>query len=266
MWALGLAAALAPNEAILSFSTRLFNSGLEALEGMGASRAWSFALVGIHAYLERFSGDTNVRRVRGVLGSRLQERFARNASSDWPWCEDAVTYDNAKIAHAMILCGQWIPDGRMRDQGLRSLGWLVDLQADTPGQVSLIGNDGWLVRGGARARFDQQPVEAMAMVEACAEAYRCTGDIAWVQRARRFLDWFLGGNDTRSMIYDYQTGGCRDGLHADGPNLNQGAESTLAWLISLLTVRRLEQAVVLADAAETAATAPAAPPAAGSPS
>ncbi|MCY2926800.1 MAG: glycosyltransferase family 4 protein, partial [Planctomycetota bacterium] len=87
MWALGLAAAMAPNKAIGSFSTRLFNRGLEALEAMGSPRAWSFALIGIHAYLERFSGDTNARRVRGVLGARLHERFSRNASSDWPWCE-----------------------------------------------------------------------------------------------------------------------------------------------------------------------------------
>jgi len=257
IWALGLTAALAPSDAILSFATRLFNSGLEALERTGAPRAWAFGLVGLHAYLERFSGDTNARRVRGVLGERLHDRFASQATDSWPWCEETVTYDNAKIAHAMILCGQWIPDPKMLAQGLRSLNWLTDLQTTSDGHVSLIGNKGWLSRDGFRARFDQQPVEAMALVEACDEAYRCTQDIVWVQRARRFLNWFIGGNDTRSMIYDYQTGGCRDGVHADGPNLNQGAESTLSWLISLLTVMKLERAVALVEAAEV-------PPAAAS--
>src|SRR5204863_8743625 len=86
------------------------------------------------------------------------------------------------------------------------------------------------------ARFDQQPVEAMAMVEACAEAYRVTKQEIWFDRARTFLDWFTGNNDTGASLYDHQTGGCRDGLRADGPNLNQGAESTLAWLIALLTM------------------------------
>ena len=123
----------------------------------------------------------------------------------------------------------------------------MKLQILDSGRVSLIGNRGWLARDGKRARFDQQPVEAMAMAEACAEAYRVTKQEVWFDRARTFLDWFTGNNDTGSSLYDYQTGGCRDGLHADGPNLNQGAESTLAWLIALLTMmdvhrsRALEQ-------------------------
>ncbi|MDD4892154.1 MAG: glycosyltransferase family 4 protein, partial [Phycisphaerae bacterium] len=163
IWALGLTAALAPSDAVLSFATRLFNSGLEALERTGAPRAWAFGLVGLHAYLERFSGDTNARRVRAVLGGRLQERFTSEATDAWPWCEETVTYDNAKIAHAMILCGQWIPDPKMLAQGLATLNWLTDLQTTPDGHVSLIGNNGWLSRNGFRARFDQQPVEAMAL-------------------------------------------------------------------------------------------------------
>jgi hypothetical protein len=255
IWALGLAAVMAPNEATLSFATRLLNASLETMEGLSSPRALAFALVGLHAYLERFSGDTNARRVRALLGGRLYERFVAHATDDWPWCEDAITYDNAKLPNALILCGQWIPDPRMLQQGLRSLNWLVQLQTTAGGSVSLIGNKGWLSRNGVRARFDQQPVEAMATVSACADAYCATKDLIWPHHARRFLDWFTGSNDTRSMIYDYQTGGCRDGLYPDGANLNQGAESTLSWLISLLTAMKLEQAVALADAAETPAPA-----------
>ena len=253
IWALGLAAVMAPNDATLSFATRLLNASLETMEGLSSPRALAFALVGLHAYLERFSGDTNARRVRALLGGRLYERFVAHATGDWPWCEDAVTYDNAKLPNALILCGQWIPDPRMLQQGLRSLNWLIQLQTTAGESVSLIGNKGWLSRNGVRARFDQQPVEAMATVSACADAYCATKDPIWPHHARRFLDWFTGSNDTRSMIYDYQTGGCRDGLYPDGANLNQGAESTLSWLISLLTAMKLEQAVALADAAETPA-------------
>lgn len=249
LWALGMAAALAPNEAILSFSTRLFHAALSSAPGLTAARAWAFSLVGIHAYLQRFGGDTFARRIRAQLAERLHDQFKRNAAADWPWCEDIVTYDNAKLPHALILAGQWVPHQEMLEQGLRSLSWLVELQLAPSGVVSVIGNDGWYRRGGPRARFDQQPIEAMALVEACAEAYSCTQDEMWRDRAQRFLEWFIGANDTQSVLYDYHTGGCRDGLHSDGPNLNEGAESTLAWLISLMTVMHLERRDVVTEPA-----------------
>jgi hypothetical protein len=241
IWALGLATALAPNDAMLSFAARLFQEAMEEVRNLAAPRSWAFSLVGMHAYLARFEGDTYVRRRRLFLARKLHGLFTANATEEWPWCEELVTYDNAKLPHALILSGQWIPDQAMVDQGLRTLEWLVDLQTTEEGTVSLIGNDGWIDRSGRRARFDQQPVEAMALIEACAEAYRCTRDQVWVERAHRILGWFLGNNDNESILYDYRTGGCRDGLHADGPNLNQGAESTLAWLVSLLTVIWLDR-------------------------
>jgi len=251
LWALGLATALAPNDAMLSFSTRLFNEAQECVEAFESPRARAFSLVGIHAYLRRFHGDTTARRAREVLAGRLQAAFKQNASAEWPWCEDVVTYANAKLPHALILSGQWLPDEDMLQQGLRSLEWLLDLQVSSEGTVSLIGNQGWLKRSGERARFDQQPIEVMSLVEACAEAHFCTGKKHWIDRARQCLGWFLGNNDTHSILYDYHTGGCRDGLHADGPNLNEGAESTLAWLISLMTVQSLDRETDAAMPRET---------------
>ena len=256
LWALGITVALAPNRATIALPTRLFNEALPTALDLEFPRSWAFSLVGIHAYLQRFGGDTFARRCRAELANRLFQKFKDHATADWPWCEDVVTYDNAKLPHALILAGQWIPDHAMLQQGLRSLQWLIDQQVTPEGNVSLIGNQGWLRRDGHRARFDQQPIEAMAMIEACAEAYRCTQDPAWVQHARRFLGWFTGGNDTHSVLYDYTTGGCCDGLHADGPNLNQGAESTLAWLISLLTVMWLDRAQGLNDPAAAQSLAP----------
>jgi len=255
LWALGLATSLAPNDAVLSFATRLFNEALDEVEGFEYPRSWAFCLVGIHAYLQRFQGDTSARRAREVLARRLYASFRQNASDEWPWCEDVVTYANAKLPHALILSGQWLPDDDMLQQGLRSLEWLLELQVSSDGTVSLIGNRGWLKRSGERARFDQQPIEAMSLVEACSEAYFCTREKRWITRARQCLGWFLGSNDTHSVLYDYHTCGCRDGLHADGPNLNEGAESTLAWLISLLTVRALEREVDVTMPHETAVVA-----------
>jgi len=239
LWALGMTVALAREDAVKAMAGRLFFDALQPVVTFTSPRAWAFTLVGIHAYLRRYSGDSFVRRARAELAGMLSSLFRDCASPDWPWCEDRVTYDNAKIPHALILSGQWMPDAAMLKQGLESLDWLVKLQMDGANKVSLIGNQGWMVRGKDRARFDQQPVDAMALVEACAEAWRATRDPLWRDRARHFLWWFLGDNDTESLIYDFETGGCRDGLQSTGPNLNEGAESTLAWLISLITVQDL---------------------------
>lgn len=167
--------------------------------------------------------------------------FRSHAAPDWPWCENLVTYDNARLPHALLLAGRAMEDQEMVNQGLVSLEWLVKIQIVEGGRISLIGNNGWLERSGKRARFDQQPIEAMALVEACSEAYRITGEETWFDHARAVLAWYLGNNDTHSALYDYQTGGCRDGLHSDGPNLNQGAESTLAWLVSLMNIMDLNR-------------------------
>lgn len=239
LWALGLAAAFGPNEGTTAFAVRLFNDSLASVESCSSPRAWAFALVGLHAYLRKLPGDVQARRIRKVLAERLYTLFEQNHEPDWPWCEVQASYDNAKICHALILSGQWMPHDDMLRTGLDSLEWLLRIQTAEDGNLSLIGNQGWLTKGEPKARFDQQPVEVMAIVEACAEAFRCTHNPKWLSEIRRCLGWFLGQNDCRADLYDFKTGGCRDGLQPDGANLNEGAESTLAWLISLITSHSL---------------------------
>ena len=137
------------------------------------------------------------------------------------------------------MSGQSMSNVVMTEVGLESLSWLVELQHTDAegGHFVPIGSNGFYHQGGERARFDQQPVEAQGMVSACLEAYRLTGDKRWRREARRAFEWFLGRNDLNLSIYDPTTGGCRDGLHPDRPNENQGAESTLAFLQSLLELR-----------------------------
>ena len=120
----------------------------------------------------------------------------------------------------------------MTEAGLESLHWLADLQRAEAagGHFVPIGSNGFYRRGGERARFNQQPVEAQTMASACLEAFRSTGDEGWYKEARRAFQWFLGRNDLNLPVYDPTTGGCRDGLDPDRPNENQGAESTLAFL------------------------------------
>ena len=236
IWGLGVGVQYALNDAIRDMATRLFLEALRKVETFSSPRAWAFILVGLHAYLDVYSGDAAVRRLRIVLAEKLYEAFAGNADDDWPWCENTVTYANAKLPHALLLSGQWIPEPRMHETGLKVLKWLLEQQAAPDGHLSVIGNSGWLIRDGARANFDQQPIDIMALVGACAEAFRSTGDKKWLEESRRCLTWFLGRNDLSAVVYDFKTGGCRDGLQPHGPNANQGAESTLAWLISLLSM------------------------------
>jgi hypothetical protein len=124
------------------------------------------------------------------------------------------------------------------DMGLKSLKWLLSIQTENEHFVP-IGNAGWYKKGGTKARFDQQPIEANAMIEACVEAFNVTRDKMWIDNAVMCFNWFLGHNDLNMPLYDPKTGGCRDGLMADGINQNEGAESSLAWLLSLMTLHKL---------------------------
>jgi len=126
----------------------------------------------------------------------------------------------------------------MVDMGLRSLKWLLAIQTED-GHFAPIGSNGWYEQGGHKARFDQQPVEANSMIEACVEAFNVTRDKIWIDSAVMCFNWFLGHNDLNMPLYDPKTGGCRDGLMADGINQNEGAESSLSWLLSLMTLQKL---------------------------
>jgi len=240
IWALGVCAALSREQGCVALSNTLFHKGIRILEELNHPRALAFALVGIHAYLARFSGDSEVRRVREKLADTLFSRFRGHTDDDWPWFEnELVTYANAKIPQALLLSGQWLGREDMVGAGYKILDWLIALQREGD-HFSPVGNIGWMKRGGAKARFDQQPVEAQAMLETCLLAYRMTGREQYRAAARLAFNWFLGQNDLREPLYDFTTGGCRDGLTPDGPNQNQGAESTLAWLLSLLAMHGVQ--------------------------
>jgi len=240
--ALGTVLGRSNTPALHSMAGWLFEQALPAILPTTSPRAWAFALIGIHEYLRRFGGDRMASQVREELSGRLLELYQSHRSDEWRWYERGLTYCNAALPHALLMCGQSIPNKAMTQAGLESLGWLAELQrADAiGGHFVPIGSNGFFKKGGARARFDQQPVEAQAMISACLEADRVTGDKRWRKEARRVFEWFLGRNDLNLPIYDPMTGGCRDGLHPDRPNENQGAESTLAFLQSLLELRLVE--------------------------
>ncbi len=241
--ALGTVLGRSDTPALRSVAGRVFEQALPAILDTTSPRPWSFALIGIYEYIQRFAGDRKVSQVRGELAGRLLKLYQSHRLDEWRWYEDGLTYCNAALPHALLMCGQSIPNNAMTEAGLESLSWLVHLQRADAGHFVPIGSNGFYQRGGERARFDQQPVEAQAMVSASLEAYRITGDQRWRKEARRAFEWFLGRNDLNLPVYDPSTGGCRDGLHPDRPNENQGAESTLAFLQALLELRMAENAI-----------------------
>jgi glycosyltransferase involved in cell wall biosynthesis len=240
LWALGTVLGRSDMAALQSMAGYVFEQALPAILKTTSPRAWAFAIMGIQEYLKRFSGDSRAYDVREELSGRLLKLYQAHHSDEWRWYEDRLTYCNAALAHALLLCGHAIPNATMTEAGLESLSWLADLQHSDTGLFVPIGSNGFYPQGGKRAVFDQQPVEAQTMVSACLEAYRITLDNRWQKEARRAFEWFLGRNSLNLPVYDPTTGGCRDGLHPDRVNENQGAESTLAFLQALLELRLAE--------------------------
>ncbi len=236
LWGLGTVIGRSKQPGLRGAAAHLFEAALPTTENFASPRAWAFTLLAIHEYRKRFGGDTVARRLMETLSKRLLEIYRRNYTADWPWFEYSLTYCNAVLPHALLVCGQTLGEEEMIETGLRSLEWLAHLQQATQGHFVPVGSNGFYPRGGERARFDQQPVEAQAMVSACLTAKAVTDNSRWDQHLHRAFDWFLGHNDLGLSLYDPATGGCRDGLHSDRCNQNEGAESTLAFLHSLLEI------------------------------
>lgn len=233
LWALGTGAGRSRNDGHQKLSARLFELGLSVVESFSSPRAWAFTLLGLHEFLRRFPGHPRMVAACEALTGRLVRLWNDCATEDWPWFEPIATYDNARLCQALLLSGQWMPHTEALEIGLKSLRWLTSIQRTQAGHFRAIGSNGFYRRGGARADFDQQPVEAQAMVAACLEAFRATQDPAWSREAQRAFEWFLGRNDLGLPLYDSSSGGCSDGLHQDRVSENQGAESTLAFHLSL---------------------------------
>jgi len=240
LWALGLCVAQAGQGSFQMLAAELFEQALPVVAESTSPRAWAFTLIGIDEYLSRLSGDRRANQIRESLTAKLMQRYADAATEDWQWFEDVVSYTNAKLPHALILSGRCMNNGTMLATGLKTLRWLVKIQTSNAGSFRAIGSNGFYRRGQERALFDQQPIEAQATVSACIEAYHATGDMLWVAEARRAFEWFLGRNDLGVALYDASTGGCRDGLHMDRVSQNQGAESTLAFLLALAEMQALQ--------------------------
>jgi glycosyltransferase involved in cell wall biosynthesis len=242
LWALGTVLARSANRGLRGAAGRLFEFSLPAVLEFYSPRACAYALLGIQEYLHSYAEDRDAQHVRFALAKRLLDMYESIRRSDWKWFENVVAYGNARLPEALILVGSACGNERMVSAGLEALDWLMETQrAEAGGHFVPIGSQGFYRQDGEKARFDQQPIEAAGAVSACLQAYRVTGDRSWRTAAQSAFHWFLGDNDLQLPLYDCETGGCRDGLHPDRANENQGAESTLSFLMALLEMRALQE-------------------------
>ncbi len=244
LWALGMGAATARRDGMRLLCLHLFHGGLAAVESFTSPRAWAFTLLGLHEYLKTYPADLQAARLRGLLVDRLLECLRHSNRPDWLWFEGILSYDNARLSQALIASGSCLPDTPALELGLATLEWLMKIQTAAPGHFRPIGSDGFYPQDGERADFDQQPVEAQASVSACIAAWHATSNPRWLREAERAFDWFLGRNDLGLPLHDPSSGGCCDGLEIDRVNANQGAESSLAFSLSLVELRRVLAASV----------------------
>ncbi|HET9409025.1 MAG TPA: glycosyltransferase family 4 protein [Candidatus Sulfotelmatobacter sp.] len=242
LWALGTVLGKCHDYGVRGAAGHLFELSLPPVLGFSSPRAWAYILLGIEQYLTSYPGDREVQKLRSALGQRLLEMYESIRRPDWKWFENVLAYGNARLPQSLLVTGAASSNDRMISAGLESLDWLCSVQhCEIKGHFVPIGSQGFYRQDGERARFDQQPIEAAGAVSACLQAYEVTGDSRWRNEAWSAFNWFLGDNDLQLPLYDSATGGCRDGLHPDRANENQGAESTLSFLTALLEMRSLQE-------------------------
>ncbi|MFA4981444.1 MAG: glycosyltransferase family 4 protein [Candidatus Omnitrophota bacterium] len=240
LWAIGTCIGQSKNEGFAQMPVEFFEKALTSSASFTSPRAWAFILLGIHEYLQRFHGDRLARNYMQTLAARLHDLYKANSDAGWLWFEASLTYCDAKLPHALLLSGHDLANEEMFKSGIEALNWLTKIQASPRGHFQPVGSDGEYRRGGVKPAFDQQPIEAYATVSACLEAYRITKDKIWYNKALNAFQWFLGSNDLGISLYDPVAGGCCDGLHINRVNCNQGAESTLSFLLSLTEMTQME--------------------------
>jgi glycosyltransferase involved in cell wall biosynthesis len=253
VWGLGTVVSGSTEEGWRALACELLGRAVPAVAELTAIRAAAYAICGLHGYLERLPGALAVRRVMQRLAAGLESHLDEHHTPGWAWFEPKLTYGNAKVPHALLLAGRACDHERWITTGLTTLDFLVEVTF-VAGRFDFVGNAGWYPRGGPRAQYGQQPIEAGYMAEACMEAYGVTGGLRYLELAQAAVDWFLGRNRLGQPLYDPATGRCADGLDRHGVSDNGGAESVVCALLALLAVPTAEGLVGGAEVRRAGAT------------
>lgn len=243
VWSLGVCISHSANDGFSQMAAEIFEKALSSILSFSSPRAWAFAIIGSYNYQKRFTGDRSTKKTMEILANHLLRLYKENSSAEWNWFEPVLSYDNAKIPHSLILAGKCLSNKKMLNTGLDSLKWLVSMQTSSRGHFQPVGSDRIFEKGTPKPLFDQQPIEASSTNSACLGAYLITKDQYWYVEAKKAFQWFLGSNDMGISLYNPANGGCFDGLHIDRVNRNQGAESTLAFLLALCEMTNIKNTI-----------------------
>jgi len=235
VWALGYLVHRAPNVSYREFGKELFEISGNYFDQLTHLRGIANTIIGMSYYLKNYPSDENMMQKLKSMTKTLSDAYKKNSSKDWRWFELQLTYDNAILPLSLLHAVELTGDSSVKEIALESMQFLEEVTMNK-GYLSLVGSKGWYPKGGKRAVFDQQAIDAMASVRLFYQAYKVTKDPEYIEKMFSSYLWFLGENELRIPLYDYETKGCCDGLESSGVNRNQGAESTLAYLISHLTV------------------------------
>ena len=233
LWALAHAARYSPEPRFAGAAAYLFASSQPVISILAYPRSWAFTIFALSHRVHNPGGEVLLKQAR-ELADRLVERFDAEASPEWRWFEDSVIYCNGSMPAALLLAHEMTGEARYREIGLCSLEWLVSVLFNDAGELRLVGQNGWYPRGGEKAAFDEQCVDAQGTVEAALIALRVTGDPVWRERALAAFDWFHGRNALGSPLLDTTTWGCYDAITPRGMNENMGAESIVCYLLAYL--------------------------------
>jgi len=252
LWALGTVLAKPPSPAYLPIIKEYFENSAVCVEKQ-SPRGMAYSILGMSDYLKLFHGTGDIKRQMEIAADSLVAQYEKNNFPDWQWFDGALTYDNAILPYALFVAAAALNENKYLDVAKKTCGFLLantftageKLQLNSARSAasavkndhfSFIGSEGWYKHGGTKAKFDQQPIEAASIVLMLMAAYDATQNNKYLILQRKAFEWFLGENDLHIPLYDFKTKGCSDGLMSDGVNPNQGAESTLSFLLSLLTI------------------------------
>jgi hypothetical protein len=233
LWALGAVMAKPPSPLYMPFIKDCFDRSVKHVSKL-YPRGQAYSILGMSDYLNQFPGASDIKRHLMTAADRLVEFYQNNATPQWQWFENKLTYDNAVLPCALFIAAQNFGD-KYLDVAEKTCQFLLE-KTFNGSHFSFVGCNGWYEQGKTKAQFDQQPIEAAGTIIMLRAAYDATGNKKYLTLQRKTFDWFLGENDLHVPLYNFRTKGCHDGLTPGGVNDNQGAESLLSFLMSLLAI------------------------------
>ena len=245
--AFGVLIAYFPRPSLADLAQEAFLHAMTVADNFSL-RGRAYEIFGLADYLKVFPDDVRICREMSKAADCLMQAYRQYATSDWPWFEDRLAYDNAVLPHALFVASKALQNKAYRETAINAGRFLIEATF-TGSHFSFVGCHGWYPKGGEKAHFDQQPIEASSTVRMLREAFAATGDDSFIKLMRKAFYWFLGDNDADVALFDFRSRGCHDGLTTGGISLNQGAESLISYMLAYLSIEEEQNAVPAVKAA-----------------